>query len=41
MQDLVDREGVVLTGAEAINGLGYALDELGKPRLVVPGFRSS
>jgi hypothetical protein len=35
MRDPVDGESVVLTSPEAIDGLGYVLDKLGKPRLVV------
>ena len=35
MQDLVDGVGVVLAGAEAIDGLGDVLDELAEARLVV------
>jgi hypothetical protein len=37
MQDLVDVVGVVLAGAEAIDGLGHALDEVAEARLVVGG----
>ena len=37
MQDLVDGVGVVLAGAEAIDGFGDVLDELGQARLVVGG----
>ena len=39
--DLVDSEGVELTGAEAIDGLSDALEELAEPRLVVAGDQRS
>ena len=35
MQDLVDGVGVMLAGAEAIDGFGDVLDELAEARLVV------
>jgi hypothetical protein len=41
MDDVVDGEGVELTGAEAIDCLGDALDELAEARLVVGGHQRS
>ncbi len=41
MDDVVDGEGVELTGAEAIDGRGDALDELAEARLVVGGHQRS
>ena len=41
MDDVVDGEGVELTGAEAIDGLGNVLDELAEARLVVAGDQRS
>ena len=41
MDDLVDGERVELTGAEAIDGLSDALEELAESRLVVAGDQRS
>ena len=41
MQHLVDGEGVLLAGAEAVDGRGDVLDELAEARLVVGGDQRS
>jgi hypothetical protein len=37
MQDLVDDEGIVVAGAETIDGLGHVLDQVAEACLVVRG----